>query len=1085
VVLGHGGQPDAESRRGADLGDREDGLTLPVLWGGGGGGKGGEGHTPEESPNDLLSRARARFLELWSEGEIVGLYKGGQSIFFGDTSLVSDQGEDNFTGVVWVTRLGTADQDPVPEASQLESVIPVSFGITHDTAFTMSFLPGDADSVRITLHVDVLFEVQDDGDIRKYHVELAFYRRRIGAEWEFLDTYTIEGKTNSPYEIDVRIIAPERDLDWELRVERWTPDDANSKKQSVATIPRVTKIIEERLSYPHSALIGIEIDAKKFGGSIPNRSYELLGLKINIPSNYDSFGRVYNGIWDGTFKVAWTNNPAWIFYDLLINDRYGLGRYINFDRLLLDKWALYEIGRYCDEMVDDGNGGLEPRFTINTVIHDAGDAYEVLNSVASAFRGMIYWAAGAVTAVQDSPRNKVKLFTTADVENGVFSYLGTALKSRHTVVFVRWNDPTQRYKQVVEPVEDQPRVAKYGWFPIDVTAYGCTSRAQARRFGLWMLDTEWTQTQTVTFATGLQGSDLMPGDVFAVSDPEIGGLRTGGRVKAVNGLRLTLDAPVPIEDGVAYSILATNADGGLEEIRFDAAVNPADIILLRSSPTAPIRPGMNFIITAQVLVPRLFSTLTVEETEENRYNVTGLFYDPDKFDRVEKGIVKPPPNYFFNGGLLPPDNLKLTSVVKVQPGGLIRGDATLSWSPPGPLSTPAVFFDASYKHDTDPAWTDLPRTSAVVVDLGDLLTGTYHFRVRSIDALGAFSDWATLDGNVSGTDAPPGDVLNFYLTTVGTNLLLSWDVVPDVDTSYYQIRYSPNVSNPTWTGAQTIIPRIPNLLTNMTLPALAGAYLIKAFDYGGHESVNPAVAVTDPNAVFNFNFIEQLVAGPTWSGAATDTEVVGSDLRLTESFKTYPPEGDFVLGSYVDLGSVYTCRLYTDIRASGFNPADVIADWQPLSSMKAMSTIPASTWNVRTFVSTTAGDPSVGPWDDWRELVVGDYTGRGFRFKLQLITLDPRITPAVQTATFFVDMPDRQEARRSVAVPVIGLHIAFTNAFRESPTVLITQLAPSAGDHYTISNLFPDGFDIMFFDNSGNPVSRTMNWVAIGFGRKS
>jgi predicted phage tail protein len=885
-------QPDADEWCVTVAGCDQDGIDIehPVLWGAGGGGKAASpGEGPRESPNDLQSRARARFVELLGEGEIVGLYNGGQSIFFGDTPYLSEQGEENYTGVSYTFRYGLPVQSAVPEASQLESVLPTAFTITTTTPFTVSILPGEADSVRVTLHVDILFQVQDDGDVRPYHVEFAFYRRAVGSDWEFLDTYSIQGKTQSPYEVEVRIVGPGRDLNWEVRVERWTVDDTDAKKQSGSSIPRITKIIEERLTYPHSALIGIEIDAQKFGGSIPARSYEVLGLKIKVPSNYDSIARQYTGIWDGTFKIAWTNNPAWIFYDLISNDRYGLGRYLNVDRLLIDKWTLYEIGRYCDEMVKDDEGGLEPRFTLNTVIHDAGDAYDVLNSVSSAFRGMIYWASGAVTAVQDSPRSTKKIFTTANVESGLFNYTGTELKSRHTVAFVRWNDPKKGYKQTVEPVEDQPRVAKYGWNPMDVNAYGCTSRSQARRFGLWMIDTEWSQTQTVHFTAGKYAEDLMPGDVFAVSDPQIGGPRMGGRIVSVDGQRVTIDAPVPIETGYAYSILISTAEGQLEEIRFDAGNDPADVLLLRNASQDPIMPGMNFLVTAEVLVPRLFAALTVTPAEGGRYDVTGLFYDPDKYDRVEKGVVKPPPNYVITQGILPPENLKMTSVVRIQPGGLIRGDVSLSWSPPGSMSDPALFFEVGYKHDTDPPWTDLPRTSAVVLDLGDLVTGTYHFRIRSVNALGQVSSWATLDGVVSGTDAPPGNVINFTLTSVGEQLILAWDPVTDLDLSYYQVRYTANVNNPAWTGAQTLIPRVPAQTTTHD-PAAVGRRVpdqglrLRRARIGSRRDREDRPERRSSTSTSSSRWAWAR-PGPA---PRTGSRSSASDLRLVESFKTYP-----------------------------------------------------------------------------------------------------------------------------------------------------------------------------------------------------
>ena len=484
-----------------------------------------------EVRDSLHSTAYARVIDLLGEGEIYGPVHGMDNalrdVYLNGTPVANADGTLNFSGAAIDFRTGTQLQEPLPGFPAAESTIAVGAELKAAQHWTRLFANLQASAIRVTLGVEGLSKANTgNGDINGYRVEYAIDLSVDGAGYQEVLASAFDGKTTQRYMRSHRIELP-RAQGWSIRLRRITPN-ANSNTIADRTfIDSVTEVIDAKLRYPMSAVVGIKINASQFQ-SIPTRAYHVRGRIIRVPANYDPELRSYSGVWDGTFKLAWTNNPAWVFHDLISNDRYGLGTRVPAG--WLDKWGLYQIGRYCDEMVDDGFGGKEPRFTCNVYLQQAADAYRVVQDFASIFRGMAYWANASVFAA-DMPSDPVYTYSSANVVDGKFSYVGSALGTRYTVALVSWNDLSEMGRQKVEYVENREGIARYGIQQVEVTGFGCTSRGQAHRVGKWMLLTSNLETRSVTFSVGLDACRVRPGSIIRVADQHLAGRRIGGRIR--------------------------------------------------------------------------------------------------------------------------------------------------------------------------------------------------------------------------------------------------------------------------------------------------------------------------------------------------------------------------------------------------------------------------------------------------------------------------------------------------------------------------------------------------------------------------
>lgn len=720
--------------------------------GGGGAGKGGRS-SPVTDPNTMRSKAKARLVEAISEGPIWGLVDGERSIYFDQTPLLNADGTYNFKGVVHGFHYGHADEGYFNGHSAVETPVSVETQVKASVGpVQRTIVDENADAVRVIVRIPSLVHADDKGNMRKTNLSYVIEVRAHDGQWQLaVANDLINEKALSPFQISHRIDLPYQGSPWDIRIRRLTADSADDKLQNDLYFEGYVILVEGKFIYPHTAVWAAEMDAEQMGSNIPPRSYHVRGLLVNVPSNYDPFTRAYTGIWDGTFKIAWTNNPAWVFYDLLVNDRYGLGEFIN--PLIVDKWSLYTIAQYCDQLVPSGyrNGDTgeeirEPRFTYNGTINSRDEAFFVLQSITQAWRGMAYWALGQVFATADMPVDPVRLVTPANVIDGEFDYAGTAIKARHSVVLVKWNNPDDHYRPDTEVVIDDELLKRYGWREKSLQLRGCTSRGLAHRYGKWVIDTEQNETDTLTYSASWDHAELRPGDIVAVSDPRKAQIRGGGRIAYHRGLEIGLDYDFEANEGETYSIILTMPNGSLETRAVAAWLDERTLQVASPFPAEAL-PDAMWSIKGSDITPRNYRVLTVEEDEENKFKITALFHDPQKFDRVERDIVFEPLPYDRPSKIaLPPTNLRVVETGYISNGAEFRA-LTFSWSAPenflarGFLVSVDTPEDGSYQ---------LGFTQESFIELRNTTGGTYRFYVQTVGYTGAVSRAVTVDFEASG-----------------------------------------------------------------------------------------------------------------------------------------------------------------------------------------------------------------------------------------------------------------------------------------------------------------------------------------------
>lgn len=1081
--------------------------------GGGGGGKGGGGggSTPTEAPNTLQSRSTARVVDLIGEGEIVGLVNGAQSIFFDDTPLQNSDGTFNFSNVTYDQRFGTPDQDPLSGFPDVETEVAVGVVVTNLTPVVRTFTDATADAIRVTLRLpNGLFQTDASGNVNDSTVQIAIDVQANGGSYvrEVLDT--ISGKTTSPYEKAYRIeltgSAP-----WNIKVYRLTADDQGITVQNGVTFSSYTIIVDHHLIYPDSALLGIAVDAQAFGGSIPTRSYHIQGRIINVPSNYDPVTAVYTGLWDGSFKLVYSTNPAWCFYDMLMHERYGLGDFVTENGT---KWDLYPIAQYCDGLVPDGLGGMERRYTFNGGFATADDAFRIMQAMASVFMGMCWWGSDTVAVSADMPTDPSKLVALSNVITNSMTLAGTAFNARHTAVIVSWNDPTDQYRINYEVVEsdDAQLIERLGWRTTSAAAIGCTSQSEARRIGRWMLDSEKGSTQAVTYQASWDHADLIPGDVIAVSDPAFSKVRRGGRVVSVanNGgspllcTGITLDAPVTLAEDIVYTLYVTLPNGTLTYTEITNAPGDATEIVFATPLAVLPLPNAMWTLSGNDAAPRPFRVMGVKETAVNVFEITGIFYDATKYARVEQGYIIQPPVFVTvpTGPIIAPTDLAVAEYLYLAGGVNAKNAVTVSWQP---SRDARVQLYEVHVQSAALAWQTRATSSAASADLLDFGTGTFDFRVRALDGLGRPSPWTYLtQQGIIGLNEFPEDVQDFRISILGDVATLTWDPVPNLNLSNYQIRFTPDTVSPSWQTSVTMLDNIKT--TSVQVPALVGSYSIKAVTLQGQYSVNEAI-VTSNVALFNqLNAVATLTEDPAFAGVYDNTLLdsdfpgvtlaYASDFFAAADFFTpadfflredgFEDSGYYYFANSLDLGDVYTSRITASLVAFGENFSADFFDGADFFSPADFFRIQPNDWAVSLQYRTTNSDPISSPADfsPWADFIVGDVTARAIQFRVKLTATDFGVSPVVMGLSVLVDMPDRILSDNDLTVGVIGLRVDFLPPYRGFTGVGISEQGLQTGDYPTITSKDETGFNIQFFDHTNAAVVRTFDYVAVGYGRK-
>ncbi len=721
--------------------------------GAGGGGKGG-GKAPSSDANTLRTKANFRLVEAISEGPIWGLVDGEKSIYFDQTPI---QGQDskNWKGIKWELHKGLADEGYFNGHAAVEATVSVETKVTMNNGpITRTIVDENVDAVRVIIRIPSLVRYDDKGAMKRSSVSYTIEVRAYNGSWTTAVTNNLNDEKNvSPAQIAHRVELPLGGAPWDIRVRRNTADSTDEKLQNETWWEGYITLTEGKFMYPHTAAIAMAGDAEQMGSSIPPRSYHVKGLLVNVPSNYDPEARTYNGIWDGTFKIAWTNNPAWIFYDLLINDRYGLGEFIKPE--IVDKWSLYTIAQYCDQPVksgykngDTGEDIFEPRFTFNGVINTKDEAFFVLQSITKAWRGMGYWALGQVFATADIPSDPVRLVGPSNVINGEFDYAGTAEKARHSVILVKWNNPDDFYKPDTEVVIDTRLLHEKGWRDKSLQLTGCTSRGLAHRYGKWVIDTEQHETDTLTYSASWDHAELRPGEIIAVSDPRKANIRAHGRVVSHKDLVVELDAPFEWTTGETYQLMLTMPDGSIETKSILAFLDE-QTVRVASAFSKSAGPDATWTIKGSDITPRLFRVISVDETEPNIFKVTALFHDPLKYARIEDGILFEPLPYERSPKLaIPPTNLLVRETGYIS-GGQQFTSLTISWT------APENFLSRGFIVSVDTPDGEsfvIGSTNGAYMELSNTVRGEYRFYVQTIGMNGLASEPATISFTAKGEE---------------------------------------------------------------------------------------------------------------------------------------------------------------------------------------------------------------------------------------------------------------------------------------------------------------------------------------------
>ena len=913
-----------------------------------------------------------------------------------------------------------------------------------------------------------------------------------------IESATVKGKTTSKYERSHRLKLT-GDAPWDIRVRRINLDATSVAVQNDIFWESYTEIIDGKFRYPNSAIVGVRIDSSQFT-NIPTRAYDLKLIKVKIPSNYDPITRLYTGIWDGTFKVAWSDNPAWCFYDLITNTRYGLGDFIAESQV--DKWILYAIGRYCDELVPDGFGGQEPRFTCNIYMQTREEAYNVVNSMATIFRGMPYWASGAITVGYDAPSDPVYQFTNSNVIDGSFNYSGSALKARHTVALVTWNDPDDFYRQKVEYVEDADGIARYGIIQTEVVAVGCTSRGQANRVGRWLLFTEQNETEIVTFRTGLEGFVARPSQIIQIADEMRAGTRLGGRIVSSTSNSVVLDADISSVANISTGTISVILPSGNLETKNISNVSGSTITVSSNFSETPAVNAI-WMVETSTLSLQTFKVVSVVETQDG-VDITALAHNPDKYAYIEQGL-KLAPRVVSSLSVVPnaPTNLSVAENLYEQ-GTEVKVLITLSWSPVANATAYAI----SYRYGNS-NYINLPNTSTNSVDIRDAVDGQYTFKVFALNSLNSRSIPTELNATIYGKTAPPADVTGFTINIIGTQAHLTWNAVPDLDLSHYVIRHSRSTEGATYAKAVDLLTKVPRPAVSAIAPAMTGTYFIKAVDKSGYESANSTEIVALIDGIPDLNVIETIVESPTFNGVKDEVVVNEENYLILDTASDFDDieglfddvDGDFDGGggttsttgtyyfeNFVDLGNVYTSRVTANIDVDRIDYVNLFDDAEgDFDQRVGLFDGDPSTYsdtNAELYVAVTDDDPNGSPvtWSSWRKFFVGDYKARGLKFKAVLTTKALESTPAITQLSVTVDMPDRTTSGDDISSGAGAKVVSFTKAFKVTPALGISAQNLQQGDYYEITSKSANGFTITFKNSSGTAVDRTFDYVARGYG---
>ncbi|MDT7048381.1 host specificity protein J, partial [Providencia stuartii] len=747
-------------------------------------GGGGGGHTPVESKDSLLSESTAKILLAISEGEIAGGLDDTR-IFLDDTPIGNADGSKNFEGVTWEFRAGSEHQEYIQGIPSVDNEIAVGMELKDDQPYVRSINNTQLSAVRVRFSVPQLLQQHDNGDTTGYRIDYVIELSTDGSGYKEIIKSAFDGKTTSEYQRSHRVDLPKANTGWQIRVRRLTKNQNNARIADKISIAAITEVIDAKLRYPNTALLFITFNARQFNNRIPKISVRPKGgILVKVPTNYDPINRTYSGVWDGTFKLAATNNPAWIYYDVAIHNRYGCGERIK--QLNLSKWDLYKISQYCDELVPDGRGGdgKEPRFMCDVYFQSQESAYQVLRDIAAIFRGMTYWADNKINVVADMPEPVFRVFTNANIVGGKPTYSSGSTQNRYTQALVSYTDVDNHSNDAIEPVVNLKLQRRYKTVrKVDLSAIGCTRQSEAHRRGDWVLLTN-ENDRMVSFATGLEGAIPSPGHVIGLADSDFAGRQIGGRVSSVAGRKITLDRVASIKTG---DRLIINLQDGRSEGRTVTAVDKKTVTVSVEYSQAPQKEAV-WVVDSDDLAIQLYRVVNINDNGDNTYTISGVIHNPDNYDHIDAGArIDERPITVIPPKVQPaPKNVRISSYTQVDQG-IAFTTLRVDWE----AAESAIAYEAEWRRDNG-NWINAPRTSTLGFEVNGIYAGRYQVRVRAINAAEISSVWTSAEETqLNGKEGNPPKPLNLRATSEAWGITLNWGFDANTsDTLKTELQYS-------------------------------------------------------------------------------------------------------------------------------------------------------------------------------------------------------------------------------------------------------------------------------------------------------
>jgi len=1072
-------------------------------------GAGGGGNTQARqsivADDSLQSSDSVRILSVISEGEIEGFPSDSfkKDIFLDDTPLQNADGTENFRSSDIQFRLGLPNQTALSGFNTTEQLAAEGVLIRADSPATRSITNADADSARLIISTDLLQRINpDNGDITKTSVSFNIQISSNDGPFTTITTDTFFGKTSGgyrrQYEFPLIGTAP-----WSVRVNRLTADSQDANLADKIFYDRLFEIKNSTNGFDNTAIVGAIFPADEFR-SVPKIGLRLLGTKIQVPDNYDAQARTYTGIFDGSLKTAYSNNPAWVLYDWLSNERYGLGLPTN----ALDVYSFYSAGLYCDEQVSDGLQGTEPRYTFNEYIQNKGDFLDITLAIMSSFNANFYLEGGSIVLTVDRPKNSEWLFTAANVvceydEEGKltsppFEYSNSPTAAKYNSILVSWEDPASNFATQTELIEDFVDIEKYGHNPTEIVSFGCTSRGQVTRIGRGELFTSLYADRAITFRVARDGVFVKPGDIISVSDISQNSKRLAGRVIAKTETTIQLDQSFAFEEDVDYQISLLNSTGGLST-NFYTPDEDTDTDTLTLSTDALV--GTVWGISYEDTKPVDFRVLSVD-SEEDIFVIQGTLYVDSKYAFIENftlatnslGIEN------FLGKPNPPRNLEFNeSLFKNIISNIVQNKTTVIWSTP--LDTRGISGYEVFYSDGVNSLTD--STIENFIDLVDLSPGAYTFQVRTVNNLGQRSQLVSIGANILGLTKKPDDANNFQLVQNSRDTLtLSWDKSLDLDVvnnGTAQIRHNRNASDNAW-GASHTLKSLSGDSTNVEIAYLPGTYSIKFIDSTGNYSANAKFVNTSYTEQRNLNFIETITESPAFAGnkqlveldsdsnlelakANTVDNYLGNIDDIVQDWDTFfemmeasvLPAGTYTFKNKIDLGSVQSVRLHIDIASNKFTEAITIDDW--LSSVDELVDIDS----LGSLEEGSDIKPQIkvddGVWSDFFE---GLYFGREFEFRILFTSELLAANTKVSFLKVFADMEDKDAVGSGTSLTSADLTVTFSDTFYVVPNIQVSIYEAQDGDRVQIVSRSTSGFTINI-RNGSDRVARQFGYFAKGY----